>query len=89
MLSTHTMRDILQIADKALVLHERCLVFDGGIERLFNTPDLARWDLDTPLEIQIARILRQNGIPLPHALLRWEAILNWLSGYKEGGHGIL
>jgi len=88
-LSTHTMRDLLQITDMALVLHNNRIVFDGNIQELFYSPDLQQWNLDVPLEIKIANALRQNGIPIPVDHLRWEAILNWVKKNMEGKRVIL
>lgn len=89
MLSTHTMRDLLEITDQALVLRERHLIFNDGIAQLFNAPELQAWDLEIPLEIMIANAMRQKGIPVPYDCLRWETMLTWLHNNVEGGRVIL
>jgi hypothetical protein len=88
-LSTHTMRDLLEITDRALVLRKKHAVFDGEIAQLFNASELEEWDLEVPLEILIANALRQTGIPVPYDCLRWETVLTWLHNNAEGGRVIL
>jgi energy-coupling factor transport system ATP-binding protein len=77
-LSTHTMRDLLQMIQKVIVLHNGKMVFDGAVADLFRQPDLNAWGLEIPLELKIADGLRKNGWQIPADAVRWKAMLGWL-----------
>jgi len=77
-LSTHNMRDLLQIVQKVIVLHSGKMVYEGYPPALFRQLDLQAWDLEIPLELKIAEVLRKKGWKIPVDRVRWDAILGWL-----------
>jgi len=84
-LSTHTMRDLLQIVQKAIVLHSGKIVSQGTTVDLFFQPDLHDWGLEIPLELRIAEALRKKGWEIPVEMVRWDSIVGWLRTRMAGG----
>ncbi len=87
-LSTHQMRDLLQITQQAIVLEEGKLVFKNTLAVLFNEENVEKWKLEVPLEIRIAVELRKKGWKIPTGLLNWKEIFAWLqirAGEKTHG----
>jgi energy-coupling factor transport system ATP-binding protein len=89
-LSTHTMRDLLQIAQKVIVLNEGKTAFEGSTMHLFHQPLLQTWGLEIPLELSIAEELRKKGWNIPGDKVQWRDMLQWLrANAAEGGHAHL
>ena len=74
LLSTHDMRDLCRITSLALMLNKGKQAFFGGIPALFQTLDEKTDDLQPPLEVQIASILRRKGFAIPAEALLWKDI---------------
>lgn len=90
LISTHTMRDLLALTQRALVLHQGELVFEGSIPDLFEQKELQTWGLDIPLEIQVAGVLRQRGWQIPRSGFAWQEMIAWLrKNSQEGAHAVL
>ncbi len=77
-LSTHNMRDLLQIVQKVIVLNNGKVVSKGTTADLFFQSDLHDWGLKIPLELKIAETLREKGWEIPTDRVRWDVILGWL-----------
>ncbi|MHB8807927.1 MAG: AAA family ATPase, partial [Anaerolineaceae bacterium] len=77
-LSTHNMRDLLQIVQKVIVLNNGKVVSKGTTADLFFQSDLHDWGLEIPLELKIAETLREKGWEIPTDRVRWDVILGWL-----------
>ena len=73
-LSTHDMRDLCRITSLALMLKKGKQAFLGSIPALFQTLDEETNDLQPPLEVQIASILRRKGYAIPAEALLWKDI---------------
>jgi energy-coupling factor transport system ATP-binding protein len=90
LISTHNMRDLLALTQRALVLHQGKLVFDGSVPDLFEQKELQNWGMDIPLEIQVADVLRQRGWQIPRNAITWQEIIAWLrKSSQEGAHAVL
>ncbi len=74
LLSTHDMRDLCRITSLALMLKKGKQAFFGGIPALFQNLDEKTDDLQPPLEVQIATILRRKGCAIPAEALSWKDI---------------
>jgi energy-coupling factor transport system ATP-binding protein len=89
-LSTHTMRDLLQIAQKVIALNEGKTAFEGSTMDLFRQPLLQTWGLEIPLELSIAEELRKRGWNVPRDRIQWQDVLQWLrANVVEGEHACL
>jgi len=90
LLSTHHMRDLLQITQKAFVLQDGKMPFEGHVTDLFRQPDLQNWGLGIPLELRVAEGLRLKGWTIPAGSVCWEEILAWVrSGMQGGGNACI
>ena len=78
-LSTHQMRDLLQITQQAIVMQKGKLVFKDTLSALFDSPEIQEWKLGIPLEMKIAGILRKKGWEIPAELMNWNDIFAWLN----------
>lgn len=74
LLSTHDMRDLCRITSLALMLKKGEQAFLGSIPALFQTLDEKTEDLQPPMEVQIASILRRKGFAIPAEALLWKDI---------------
>jgi len=84
-LSTHQMRDLLQITQQAIVMQKGKLVFKDALPALFDASEMQEWKLDLPLEIKIAGELRKKGWKIPAELMNWSDIFEWLQA-GDGEH---
>lgn len=74
LLSTHDMRDLCRICTCALMLKNGRTAFFGSIPALFQALDEKTDDLQAPVEVQIASMLRRKGHTIPAGALLWEEI---------------
>lgn len=79
LLSTHDMRDLCRINTMALLLRNGKNAYWGCIPGLFQILNKMTDDLQAPLEIQIADILRQKGYAIPQNALLWKDILKGIN----------
>ncbi len=77
-LSTHQMRDLLQITRQAIVMRQGKLVFKDALPVLFDKAEISGWKLELPLEMKIAGELRKKGWEIPAGLMNWRDIFEWL-----------
>lgn len=77
-LSTHQMRDLLQITQQAIVMQQGKLVFKDTLPALFNEDRIQDWKLDLPLEMKIAGELRKKGWNIPLEMMNWKDITAWM-----------
>lgn len=90
LVSTHNMRDLLELTQRVLVLYDGNLVYGGSIPDLFEREELPSWGMEIPLEIQVAKILRQRGWQLPRDLVGWQEMIAWLrQNAQEDAHAVL
>jgi len=90
LISTHNMRDLLELTRRVLVLHQGRLVFDGSVPDLFKQQELASWGMDIPLEIRVGEILRGHGWQIPPDAVSWQEIIFWLKrDAQEGSDAVL
>lgn len=88
-LSTHNMRDLIQITDEVVVLQQGHIRFNADFPSLFAQDDLHAWSLDTPLELKILTILRNKGMISAQYPFHWESILKELSRMERGSKNAL
>jgi energy-coupling factor transport system ATP-binding protein len=86
-LVSHNMNDIVEVADRIMVMHKGELKEFDTPERIFESADkLKRYSLDLPAAAKIADGLRKNGIDIPKGVLSVkdlsDALLKIIS--KEG-----
>ena len=74
LLSTHDMRDLCRITSLALMLKKGKQAFFGSIPALFHTLDEKTDELQLPLEVQIASVLRRKGFAIPADAFLWKDI---------------
>ena len=84
---SHNMNDIVEVADRIMVMHKGELKEFDTPERIFESADkLKRYSLDLPAAAKIADGLRKNGINIPKGVLSVndlsDALLKIIS--KEG-----
>jgi energy-coupling factor transport system ATP-binding protein len=65
-LVSHSLEEVLPMADKIIVLDGGELVFDGAPEALIiEGSDIGRWGLKLPTAARFAALLRERGIEIP------------------------
>lgn len=62
LLITHDMDTLAAYAERVVVIHKGCNVFDGGVTELFAHPALADWGLTVPTAVTLSRALAGYGI---------------------------
>jgi len=76
-LVTHDMKLVAGYAERAIVMREGSVAFDGATDRLFLDPELLRRaNLEYPPLFELSRALRERGAALPRSLLRPEDFVN-------------
>lgn len=88
-LSTHNMRDLVQITPHAMVLQKGEKVFEGATTQLFSRTDLESWDLMAPLETRIMAAMRQQGWKIPIGVQQWSSFNVGLQNAMKGGENVL
>ena len=79
-LVTHDMKLVAGYADRAIVMREGSLAFDGPTRRLFLDPDLLRdTNLEYPPLFELSRALRERGARVPASLLGPEDFVSAVS----------
>jgi energy-coupling factor transport system ATP-binding protein len=87
-LVTHDMKLVAGYAERAIVMREGSVAFDGGTDRLFLDPDLLRAaNLEYPPLFELSRALRARGANLPQSLLRPEDFVNAVEAVPVGQPG--
>jgi len=68
-LVTHDMKLVAEYAQRALVMREGELAFDGPLDELFERPDLETWaNLEDPPVMRLCRRLRARGQSVPDSI---------------------
>ena len=75
-LSTHDMRDLCQICEKVIMLHEGKNIYFGTLPHFFHQLKQRSSALQPPLELQIADVLRLKGFRIPSTALDWSTIFS-------------
>jgi energy-coupling factor transport system ATP-binding protein len=87
-LVTHDMKLVAGYAERAIVMREGSVAFDGGTDQLFLDPDLLRAaNLEYPPLFELSRALRERGANLPSSLLRPEDFVNAVDAVPAGQPG--
>ncbi len=61
---THEVSEIAAIAHRLVILNKGQIVADGSIRELLNQPLLAELNLDIPLPVNVAKLLKEQGKPV-------------------------
>jgi energy-coupling factor transport system ATP-binding protein len=76
-LVTHDMKLVAGYAERAIVMRQGSVAFDGATDRLFLDPDLLHAaNLEYPPLFELSRALRERGATLPRSLLRPDDFVN-------------
>jgi energy-coupling factor transport system ATP-binding protein len=88
-LSTHNMRDLVQITPHAMVLRKGEKVFEGATTQLFSRTDLPSWDLMAPLDLRLMTAMRKQGWNIPVEIQQWSSFNAGLQNAMKGGENAL
>jgi energy-coupling factor transport system ATP-binding protein len=85
---SHSMEDVLKLADEVLVLHQGHVLIQSKPLALFRQSDLlVKAGLDVPESIAFIRRLRDQGYEIPEDLVQPEKIAAHLAGLLKKGAG--
>jgi len=81
-LITHFM-DEAAAAERIIVTDEGKIVLDGTPEEVFrNAADIEKLDLDVPLAVKIASMLRDKGVTIPGEIISTDELVTYLCRYR-------
>lgn len=81
-LITHFMEEAAE-AERVVVMHEGKVLLDGTPAEVFSQRELLQSvNLDIPLAVEIASLLREKGIDVPETIISTEEMVEFLCQYK-------
>lgn len=87
---SHSLEQVLPVADRIMVMDRGLAVFDGTPSTLLRErEDLARWGLRLPAAVRFLDMLRNQGMEVPPELWRIPDVVAAVERAKEGHLGVL
>lgn len=81
-LITHFMEEAAE-AERVVVMHDGKVLLDGTPAEVFSQRELLQSvNLDIPLAVEIASLLREKGIDVPETIISTEEMVEFLCQYK-------
>lgn len=81
-LITHFMEEAAE-AERVVVMHDGKVLLDGTPAEVFSQKELLQSvNLDIPLAVEIASLLREKGIDVPETIISTEEMVEFLCQYK-------
>lgn len=81
-LITHFMDEAVN-ADRVIIMHQGEIFMDGTPAEVFGQGEKVKSvNLDVPMAVELARVLRQRGIEVPEKIIGTEEMVEYLCQYK-------